>query len=70
MIGEAKYICIREGMRTMEDPVKTIEEADEKMVRETLFSDLDKGIDDMEAGRMHEVDEAFQIIRERVHEES
>ena len=57
-------------MRTMEDPVKTKEEADEKMVMETLFSDLDKGINDMEAGRMHEVDEAFQIIRERLDEKS
>ena len=35
-------------------------------VMETLFSYLDKGIDDVEAGRMHTVDEAFQIIRERM----
>ncbi len=54
----------------MEDPVKTKEEADEKMVMETLFSNLDRGIDDMEAGRMHTVDKAFQIIRERLDEES
>ena len=54
----------------MNDPDKTKEEADEKMVRGTLFSDLDKGIDDMEAGRMHTVDEAFRIIRERLDEES
>ena len=53
----------------MEDPVKTVEEADEKIVLETLLSDLDKGINDMEAGRMHTVDEAFQIIREKVNEE-
>ena len=57
-------------MRSMEDPVKTTEEADERIAMETLFSNLDKGIDDMEAGRMHKVDEAFQIIKERVHEES
>ena len=54
----------------MNDPDKTIEEADEKMARETLFSALDRGIDDLEAGRMHAVDEAFQIIKERVDEES
>lgn len=33
--------------------------------RTTSFSYLDKGIDDMEAGRVHTVDEAFQIIQER-----
>ena len=38
----------------------------EKHAMETLFSYIDKGIDDMEAGRMHTVDEAFQIIRERM----
>ena len=54
----------------MEDPVKIVEEADEKIVMETLFSNLDRGIDDMEAERMHEVDEAFQIIRKRLDEES
>ncbi|MCM1091232.1 MAG: hypothetical protein NC092_10165 [Butyrivibrio sp.] len=36
---------------------------------EALFSYLDKGIDDMEAGRTHTVDEAFQIIRERMNNE-
>ena len=53
----------------MEDPVKTVEEADEKIAMETLLFHLDKGINDMEAGRMHTVDEAFQIIREKVNEE-
>ena len=57
-------------MRDMEADGKIIEEADEKNVMETLFSDLNKGIDDMEAGRMHEVDEAFRMIRERMDEES
>ena len=36
---------------------------------ETLFSYLDKGIDDMEAGRLHTVDDAFQIIRDRMKNE-
>ena len=57
-------------MRDMEADGKIIEAADEKNVMETLFSDLNKGIDDMEAGRMHEVDEAFRMIRERMDEES
>ena len=53
----------------MNDPDKITEETEEKMVMETLFSDLDKGIDDMETGRMHEADEAFRMIRERLDEE-
>ena len=57
-------------MRNMEDPDKTIEEADEKMGKETLIADLDKGIDAMEAERMYAVDEAFRMIRERLDEES
>ena len=36
---------------------------------ESLFSYLDKGIDDMEAGRMHTADEAFQIIGDRIRNE-
>ena len=36
---------------------------------ETLFSYLDKGIDDMESGREHTADEAFQIIQERIKNE-
>ena len=57
-------------MRNMEADGKTIDEVDEKIAMETLLSDLDKGIDNMEAGRMHAVDEAFQIIRERMDKES
>ena len=57
-------------MGNMEDPVKATEEADEKIAMETLLFHLDKGINDMEAGRMHTVDDAFQIIRERLDEES
>ena len=30
---------------------------------------LDRGIDDMEAGRLHTVDDAFQIIRDRMKNE-
>ena len=41
----------------------------EMFYMETLFSYLDKGIDDMEAGRLHTVDDAFQIIRDRMKNE-
>ena len=53
----------------MEIDGRTIGEVDEKIVMGTLLSDLDKGIDDVEANRMHAVDDAFQIIRERMDEE-
>lgn len=43
--------------------------ATEKDAMEALFSYLDKGIDDMEAGRVHTADEAFRIIRERMKHE-
>ena len=32
---------------------------------ENLFSYLDKGIDDMEAGKLHTVEDAFRIIGEK-----
>lgn len=60
---------IRREMSDMEVAVKTTDEVNEKIAMETLFSYLDKGIDDMEAGRMHTVDEAFRIIRERMNNE-
>ncbi len=53
----------------MKVAVKTTDKVNEKIAMETLFSYLDEGIDDMEAGRMHTVDEAFQIIRERMNNE-
>lgn len=56
-------------MSYMEVAVKTTDEVNDKIAMETLLSYLDKGIDDMEAGRMHTVDEAFQIIRERMNNE-
>lgn len=48
---------------------KSTKEVNENVAMETLFSYLDKGIDDMEAGRMHPVDEAFRIISERINNE-
>lgn len=35
----------------------------------TSFSYLDKGIDDVEAGRVHTADEAFSIIETRLRNE-
>ena len=46
-----------------------MEAVEDRTALETLFSYLDKGIDDMEAGRLHTVDDAFQIIRDRMKNE-
>ena len=54
----------------MEVAVQNIDSTSKKKnAMETLFSYLDKGIDDMEAGRMHTVDETFQIIKDRMKNE-
>lgn len=44
------------------EKVRTEEEVQEIQI----FKELDKGIDDMEAGRVIEHDEAMRILRERV----
>ena len=54
----------------MQAVAKTTENVGDQIAIETLFSYLDKGIDDVEAGRVHHtVDEAFQIIRDRMENE-
>lgn len=53
----------------MQAVAKTTENVSDQIEIETLFSYLDKGIDDVEAGRVHTVDEAFQIIRDRMENE-
>jgi len=53
----------------METAVKTLDITSENMAKESLFSYLDKGIDDMEAGRLHTADEAFHIIKTRLADE-
>lgn len=53
----------------MQAAVKANEGMSDKTAIEALFSYLDKGIDDVEAGRLHTVDEAFQIIRDRMENE-
>lgn len=54
----------------MQAIVKAYEDMSEKTAIESLFSCLDKGIDDVEAGKLHTVDEAFQIIRDRMENEN
>ena len=53
----------------MEAVVKDMNVVEDRTALETLFSYLDKGIDDMETGRLHTVDDAFQIIRDRMKNE-
>lgn len=53
----------------MEAVVKDMDVVEDRTAMETLFSYFDKGIDDMEAGRLHTVDDAFQIIRDRMKNE-
>ena len=58
------------GDGTMEVAVKNIDRTDKKRnAMDTLFSYLDKGIDDLEADRVYAVDEAFQIIKDRMRNE-
>ncbi len=53
----------------MEAVIQTTSDTKEKDAMEALFTYLDKGIDDMESGRVHTADEAFRIIRERMKHE-
>ena len=41
----------------------------DKAAMEALFSELDKGIDDMEAGRVFPVEDAFQMIEDMLNRE-
>ena len=47
---------------TVSEKIRTEEEVQEMQI----FKELDKGIDDMEAGRVIEHDEAMRILKERV----
>lgn len=64
-----RYNNKERGGMNMQAAVKVNENISEKAAIEALFSYLDKGIDDVEAGRFHTVDEAFQIIRDRMENE-
>lgn len=49
--------------------MEAVNMTDDRTAMETLFSYLDKGVDDMEAGRLYTVDEAFQIVSDRMKNE-
>ncbi len=53
----------------MEAIVKEKDALNKQVAMQALFSYLDKGIDDMEAGKVHTVGEAFQIIKEKIESE-
>lgn len=50
----------------MEDEKNSIDKMDEsdKTAMDALFSELDKGIDDMEAGRVFSVEDVFRMIED------
>lgn len=48
---------------------RTVNALKEELDMDTLYSYLDKGIDDIEAGRVRSVEEAFDIIKERMQDE-
>lgn len=53
----------------MEAAVKDVDVFNNKTARNTLFDYIDKGIDDVEAGKVRTVEEAFQIVKERMKDE-
>lgn len=57
------------GDKSIEAVIQTTCDTKEKDDMKAIFSYLDKGIDDMESGRVHTADEAFRIIRERMKRE-
>ena len=59
----------RKELFDMEAVAKDLNVVEDRTAMETLFSYLDKGIDDMEAGRFHTVDDAFKIIEDRMKNE-
>lgn len=56
----------------MEDEKNSIDKIDEadKAAMEALFSELDKGIDDMKVGRVFPVEDAFQMIDDMLDRET
>lgn len=52
-------------MKDEKNSINKIDEAD-KVAMGALFSELDKGIDDMEAGSVLPVEEAFRMIADKL----
>ena len=59
----------RKGEAHMEVVVKDTNSAKDDMAMNKLCSYLDKGIDDMQEGKLHVAEDAFQIIRNRMKNE-
>lgn len=55
-------------MKDEKNSINKIDKMDEadKATMEALFSELDKGIDDMEAGSVLPVEEAFRMIADKL----
>lgn len=55
-------------MKDEKNSINIIDKMDEadKAAMEALFSELDKGIDDMEAGSVLPVEEAFRMIADKL----
>ena len=59
-------------MKDEKNSINNIDKMNEsdKAAMEALFSELDKGIDDMEAGRVFPVEDAFQMIEDMLDKET
>ncbi len=59
-------------MKDEKNSINKIDKMNEsdKAAMEALFSELDKGIDDMEAGRVFPVEDAFQMIEDMLDKET
>lgn len=59
-------------MKDEKNSINNIDKMNEsdKAAMEALFSELDKGIDDMEAGRVVPVEDAFQMIEDMLDKET
>ena len=59
-------------MKDEKNSINNIDKMNEsdKAAMEALFSELDKAIDDMEAGRVFPVEDAFQMIEDMLDKET
>lgn len=69
IVDNVKFICYNTYIQrrgsdivTVAEKIRPVEKAQEIQ----LFKELDKGIEDMEAGRVTDHDEVMRILRERV----
>lgn len=59
-------------MKDEKNSINNIDKMNEsdKAAMEALFSELDKGLDDMEAGRVFPIEDAFQMIEDMLDKET